>query len=295
MECFCGNPVGGEANTTNMVSAAIICIQVRVGKPVSSPRKPHFPSSVHGQAAEAVVDFSKRSTAVQAVLIVNSCARGTATEESDLDIALLVEPMLPVKEREFIEREWRSWYENNPVFRDLERLSRFSRVHLDLFDGQWAPEIWDDGGGPDAFEIEIGNRVAHAAPLWERTEAFADLRAKWLPYYGEDLRAERLQMVSLSCQLNLDRVVSAVNRNLHFYAFDRLYYALQEFLQALFIARRVYPIAYNKWIREQVEGWLGGRQLYSELPAILEIQRLQSNELMDKAEHLRRLLRTLGA
>jgi hypothetical protein len=252
--------------------------------------KLHFPSDAHLQAAVAVVDFSKQSTAVQAVLLVNSCARGTATEESDVDIALLVDPMLPVEERQSIERQWRYWYENNSVFRNLERLSRFSRVHLDLFDGQWTPEPWDDGGGPDAFEIEIGNRVAHAAPLWERTQAFADLRARWLPYYGEDLRRERLQMVSLSCHLNLDRVGAAVDRNLHFYAFDRLYCALQEFLQAMFIAGRVYPIAYNKWIREQVEGWLGKRLLYSELPAILEIRRLQANELTRKAEHLRRLL-----
>ena len=61
--------------------------------------KPEFPTSVHRQAAEAVVDFSI-GLPIQAVLLVNSCARGTATPESDLDIALLIDPELPDRERQ---------------------------------------------------------------------------------------------------------------------------------------------------------------------------------------------------
>jgi len=75
-----------------------------------------------------------------------------------------------------------------------------------------------------------------------------------------------------------------------FHAFDRLYHALQEFLQAVFIAHRVYPIAYNKWIREQVEGWLGLPALYAELHSVLEIHQLQSEEIDNKAKYLQRLL-----
>ena len=253
--------------------------------------KPEFPSSVHRRAAEAVVDFSS-GLPVQAVLLVNSCARGTATPESELDIALLIDPELPDRERQSLDQAWRQRYENDSVFRELERLSRFARVHLDLFDGRWVPEPWDDGGGPDAFEIEIGNRVAHSVPLWEGGSAFADLRTRWLPYYGESLREERLRMVNDACRLNIERVHFAVTRGLNFYGFDRLYHAFQEFLQALFIAHRVYPIAYNKWIREQVEGWLGLAALYSELPSVLAVSQLERDELIDKAEHVRRLLAT---
>ena len=57
----------------------------------------------------------------------------------------------------------------------VEALGPFAGVHLDLFDGRWTPSVWDAGGGPDAFETEIGNRVAHAVPLWERDGAFAAL------------------------------------------------------------------------------------------------------------------------
>lgn len=189
-----------------------------------------------------------------------------------------------------MEESWKTWYESRSVFRDLERLSRFSRIHLDLFDGAFRPETWDDGGGPDSFEIEIGNRVAHGVALWERSQSFGELRARWLPYYGDDLRRQRLAMVRSSCRLNLERVDAGVGRGLYFHAFARLYHAFQEFLQALFIARRVYPIAYDKWIREQVVDWLRLPRLYALLPAILEVHQLESDEVSDRASELRDLL-----
>jgi predicted nucleotidyltransferase len=253
------------------------------------PQPVLFPTLLHGQAAEAVVEFATR-TEIEAVVLVNSCARGTAAAESDLDVALLVDVGLSSENRRSIEESWKAWYASRSVFRDFERLSRFSRVHLDLFDGAFRPEPWDDGGGPDSFEIEIGNRVAHGVALWERSRALADLRARWLPYYDNDLRRERLAMVRSSCRLNLERVDAAVARRLYVHAFDRLYHAFQEFLQALFIARRVYPIAYDKWIGEQVVDWLGLPELYGRLPAILEVRKLESDELRDRAAELLDLL-----
>lgn len=194
--------------------------------------KPKFPTEAHKQASKAVIDFSL-SVPVKAVLLVNSCARGTATFESDLDIALLIDPELPAERRQLVKRMWRERYDNDRVFRELEGQSRFARVHVAFFDGRWIPEQWDDGGGPDSFEIEIGNRVAHAVPLREAGEAFAQLRARWLPYYDESLRSERLRMVRDACYLNIERVHFALARGLHFHAFDRLYHAFQELLQAV--------------------------------------------------------------
>jgi hypothetical protein len=257
----------------------------------SMPASPQFPTSVHKRAAEEVVAFA-RPLPVHAVLLVNSCARSVATGESDLDVALLIHPEISASERQGLEGAWRELYKSARIFRELEQLSRFSCVHLDFFDGQWTPEVWDDGGGPDAFEIEIGNRVAYSVPLWEDSRMFADLQARWLPYYGDELRNQRLKMASDACLLNLERLRSAATRGLHFYAFDRLVHAFQEFLQALFIAHRTYPLAYNKWIREQVEDRLGLAALYAELPCVLEVGRLQSEELIEKAEYLRRLLGT---
>lgn len=66
-------------------------------------------------------------------------------------------------------------------------------------------------------------------------------------------------MVGGYCIKNLQHLPGFVARRVYFQAFDRLYNAYREFLQALFIARRTHPIAYNKWIREQVEEILGVR------------------------------------
>ena len=248
-----------------------------------------FPTRLHQQVAEAVVEWHRDSPA-EAVLLVNSCARGTATAESDVDVAILVSPDLPVADRQAMEAAWGRRYRSGPLFREFEKNGRFARVHLDIFDGRWEPARWDDGGGPDAFEIEVGNRVTHAVPLWEGGAAFAELRSRWLPYYGDDLRAERLPMVIEACRRDLERIPYGVRRGLYFYSFGRLYNAFQESLQAVFICRRVYPIAYDKWIREQVGGWLGLPDLYHELPPVLQIAHLESDELQAKAELLDALL-----
>jgi len=256
------------------------------------PKNHAFPTPAHQQAAAAIVDTFSALPQVHAVLLVNSCARGVAIPESDLDMAILVDPALPKAAQQLMESQWLEYYAAAPVFTQLKQLGRFSGVHLDLFNGLWQPERWDEGGGPDAFEIEIGNQVAHAVPLWQRDRTFADLRAVWLPYYAPALQQERLRMVQDACRLNVDRLQFYVGRTLYFQAFDRLYHAFQEFLQALFISRSTYPIAYNKWIREQVEDWLQLPTLYKELPSILQVQRLESRQLLDNARQLLGLLDT---
>src|SRR5207253_3099325 len=51
----------------------------------------------------------------------------------------------------------------------------------------------------------------------------------------------RLAMVREACARDLEAIPFLLNRGLYFQAFDRLYKAFQEFLQALFVARRIYP------------------------------------------------------
>jgi predicted nucleotidyltransferase len=257
--------------------------------------QPGFPTALHRQAAEQIVEFFGAQPQIDAVLLVNSCARGTATPESDLDLAVLVNPALPAAERAALDQRWREHSGAHPLFQQLQRSSRFAQVHLDLIDGQFVPQVWDDGGGPDGFELEVGNAVAYSVPLWQANDAFSRLQAAWLPYYGESLWHERLAMVLAACHYDLDHVAFYVARSLYFQAFDRLYKAFQEFLQALCIARRTYPIAYNKWIRELIENKLDLPTLYPQLPPLLEIHRLESAEVVQKADTLRKLLETWAA
>lgn len=250
-----------------------------------------YPTARHRQTAGRVRDFFASRPHVDTVLVVNSCARGRGTPESDLDIAVLVDRTATNGEAQALEGEWRAFLAGAPPESHSAAGESQLLVHLDVIDGHWEPPpAWDEGGGPDAFEVEIGNRIAYAAPLTDAGPRFRELRAQWLPYYPENLRLERLAMVRAACARDLDYVPTCVKRELYFHAFDHLYKAFQEFLQALFISRAVYPLAYNKWIREQVEEWLGLPELYRELPAILSIKNLESAEIEENAARLRALL-----
>jgi predicted nucleotidyltransferase len=248
-----------------------------------------FPTPLHEQAAETAYSFFQPQASVDTVLVVNSCARGQAVPESDLDMAVLVLPGTPEEEVARLEALWRQELAND-VLRRYQESGKLAHLHLDLVRGQYIPEVWDDGGGPDGFELGIGNQLSYAALMHAAGPYYRQLQANWLPYYGADLRRLRLEMVRAACVYDLEHVPFFVRRGLYFQAFDRLYKSFQEFLQALFIARRMYPLAYNKWIRMQVEEWLGLPELYRALPPVISVRNIEGSELMDRASDLNDLL-----
>lgn len=250
-----------------------------------------FPTPLHEQSAECAYRFFQQRAGVDTVLVVNSCARGQAVPESDLDMAVLLQPDTAQEEIVQLEALWRQELGKNDVLRRYLESGKMAHIHLDLIRGVYSPTPWDDGGGPDGFELEIGNQLAYAAPMHgEAGPYYRQLQAQWLPYYRTDLRRQRLEMVRAACAYDLDHVPFFVRRELHFQAFDRLYKSFQEFLQALFIARRVYPLAYNKWVRMQVADWLGLPELYAALPGVISVRNMESDELVDRAGDLKALL-----
>jgi hypothetical protein len=251
---------------------------------------PHpYPTPQHADAADAVVAFFSTQPAVDAVLLTCSCARGRATPDSCLDIAVMIAADADPAPL------WNAWeihYQEAAVFRALRQAGAFSNVDLDLVHGIFEPDPDAHGWttGPDAFELEIGNTLVYSVPLWERDERFEQLRTEWLPYYDEELRAERLAMVRGYCLNNLAHIPLYAARGLAFQCLERLRMAYGEFLQALFIARRTYPIAYDKWIREQLVEILGMPDLYAQSITLFEIEDLESDEIVDKSEKLETLL-----
>jgi predicted nucleotidyltransferase len=249
-----------------------------------------FPTEIHQEVAELAGRFFSAHAYVDTILVVNSCARGRAVAGSDLDLAVLTMPTAAGQEVLSLTTLWQKFSATQPLIQQFRSTGRFNQVHLDVFDGRMVPTVWDDGGGPDYFEVEIGNRLAYAIPLYEAGAYFRQLQSQWLPYYEEHLRLSRLAMVREGCARDLEAIGFYLKRGLHFQAFDRLYKAFQEFLQALFMARRRYPLAYNKWIREQVAEWLSLPRLYEELPPILSIRNIGSPEVGEKADALSTLL-----
>ncbi len=233
--------------------------------------------------------FSKREE-TEAVILTGSCARGKATRDSCLDVIVLVSPEVLSKQRGELERFWTSFQEKGEAFDALLKAGKYSRVDLEFVDGNFALKERSWTSGPDNFELDIGNTLVYSLPLWDDSDYLRRLKEKWLPYYGEILGRERLRTVLRYCRNNLDHIPLYVERGLYFQSFHRLYDAFSEFLQALFISRRTYPIAYDKWVRDQVEGILGLHELYKLLPGLFEIRHFESREIADKADDLRTLL-----
>jgi predicted nucleotidyltransferase len=222
----------------------------------------------HREALDRAVGFLSGLPEVDAVLLVGSWARGVADEQSDVDLAVLC--------RAPIEAAWEGAEARRRAEALLEPVTRWSTLEVDSFGADLRPQPRGWTSGPDDFELRIGNWVAHAEPLWERGCAFRRLRDRWLPYYGEELRAHRLAEVVMYCRNDLDHIPWALERGDRFQAFDRLYHAVQELVQALFIARRVYPVAYDKWLEQQLRDLLDLPDVAYRLAGALDIGRIEA-------------------
>ena len=252
--------------------------------------EPAYPTAEHQIAAEAIKEYFVSNYRIDAVLLVNSCARGRATRDSCLDIVMLAKPDETRSPLKALEAAWQDFEKSSQVIQKLYKIGKYSVVHPDFISGVFLPREQDEAAGPDDFEVEVGNFLAYSVPLWEGSDYFAQLKEQWLPYYSERLRQKRLEKVRWYCLNNLHHIPLYVERGLYFQSFDRLYNAYREFLQALFIARRTYPIAYNKWIHEQIVEILGLPELYEQLTHLFEIRKFESTEISDKAKEVEELL-----
>lgn len=249
-----------------------------------------YPTEHHERAARAVTTFFAEQPEVEAVILMGSCARGKAAPGSCLDFLILVPPPVLAVKRAELEARWETFYNREEVFKPMLQIGKYSHVDLDFMTGQFPVPYHGWTTGPDNFELEIGNTLAYTVPLWERGDTFQQLKTQWLPYYDETLRTERLAMARKYCLNNLHHIPEFVERGLYFQSFTRLYDAFGEFLQALFISRKIYPIAYDKWVREQIEEILGLPELYQRLPRLFEITHFESQELAQKGRDLEALV-----
>jgi len=252
--------------------------------------KPSFPTKLHEDLAELTRDYFIAIPNIDTVLVVNSYARGQAVPESDLDLAILATPDTSPVEIKNIEISWQAFIKNQPTFLKYKESSPFAHLHLDIINGHYAPNKIERGEPIDYFEIEIGNQICYSAPMGSAGNYFQTLQSKWLPYYNEELRVQRLKMINDACNYDLDHIPFFIKRELYFQAFEILYKAFQEYLQALFICNKTYPIAYNKWLKEQIVKWLNKPNLYPKLSPILSISNIESNEINENAQALRNLL-----
>lgn len=253
---------------------------------------PAFPTPQHHRAAELARSFFADRPGVAAVLLMGSCARGKASPDSCLDILILGRPEEIDHRRPELEQAWQEHYTTHPAYQEMQQVGVYAHVDLDIINGVFQPGYHGWTSGADEFELEVGNTLAYSVPLWEGGSYYQELRARWLPYYDETLRQERLAMVLRYLWNNLSHIPLFAPRGLYFQCFKRFYHAFEEFLQALYISRRVYPIAYDKWVKEGIVDILGLPDLYTQLPGLLEIDEFESQEIVQKSRALGELVRT---
>lgn len=243
-----------------------------------------YPTAHHERAATEITSFFESQQATQAVLLTNSCARGKATPDSCLDLQVLTGADRVGQ----LEDAWRTFAADSAAIRELAAVGRWSDVHLDVTDGVF--EVRPIEHDLDWLEVEVGNLLAYPVPLLERGDRLDAWRDEWLPFFGDELRAERPAAARATCLGDLDRIPWFLDRELWFQAPSRLHGAFGWFLLALDVERRTYPIAYDEWIHEQVVENLTLPELYAQLPGLFEIGRLESRELEGKAVDLRGLV-----
>ena len=243
----------------------------------------------HQRAYDLVYDLLHRDKRVLALTITGSAARNEGSFDSDLDFDVFFREGAPEAEilgavEEALNREIYA--------QQRQEVGRFFAIDLRAANSIIIPQErgWTDG--PDSFELEVGNTFIYSRLLFEREGYFTQTKARYTPYYEESLRQERLQLALKFCHNNIEHIEPYVNRGLHFQAFKRLYDATREFLQALFIAKKVYPIAYDKWVKKQLVEILGLPDLYKQFVALYEVHALESDELITKGQQLRQYLAT---
>ena len=249
-----------------------------------------YPTAEHRSVVEKVVSGLSGEAGVRALLLTCSCATGQAVAESCVDIAVLLDESARGEREEELTRILEDDLEYQTLTKAMLQHGQFAHVdlgfiHAGQFDARYHHHGWCSG--PDEFEVEIGNYLAYSQVLWEGDDGvMGELRGRFLPYYAEALREQRLGEVTKFCRNNLEHVAPFVRRAQYFQAHRRLLNAMGEYLQALFIARRVYPICYDKWIRFQLDTILGRPDIYRQLVELLEVKHLESDELSVKAGRL---------
>jgi len=119
-----------------------------------------YPTPAHERAAEAITAFFAARDETDAVLLVNSCARGKATPDSCLDMQVIVPPDAVA----LADEEWRHHASESEAIAELLRAGRFSDLHLDVIDGVLIPRPIDEEG-IDGLEVAVGNLFVYAVSL----------------------------------------------------------------------------------------------------------------------------------
>jgi hypothetical protein len=243
-----------------------------------------FPTEKQRAISERVVSRLAADPEVEAVALTASLALGYGDPVSDLDMVVYARPPNLEAVRE----------------RCLEINERYDRdedfwVDIEVSSGDFAPGVmgWCE---VDEFELEVGNFVAHAVPVFDRNGMFAELQGQWLPYYDEELARMREKRWARLTTNHCVQGMKSVRRDFALDALDRLHMGVRSFVAAMFVARRVYPVDYLKRVDRHLRVLLGEPELGAELRSLFDFGPLEPLRVEQSFRRLDALARTrLGA
>lgn len=253
-------------------------------------KKIKFPTNSHEQAFEKTVNFFKKKKEVSAITLVGSVLRGHGSYDADIDIDIFVS-------HKKIEKKLTDEFtpHKHKIVEQLRQrgdTGKFFDIGFHVLtlpdDLKVTPRTWTSG--PDMFEVNIAHYFVYCDVVFEQNKLYADTRKKYVPYHDELLRQQRLDDTVKYCLNNIDHIEPYVKRGLYIHALKRMRHATEEFIQALFISRRIYPIDYDKWVKYELEKILKMPQLYHKLIPLYGLCDLESNELITKGRKLKKLL-----
>lgn len=128
-----------------------------------------YPTLEHQNAAEAVVNFFVPVPEIETVCLTCSCARGKASRDSCLEMLVIGRPEIMSTAQASIQKAWEEFYTTVPVFQQLAAVGKYAHVDLEFSDGHFVPTEHYWVGGPDEFELVIGNYLVYSVPLHENT------------------------------------------------------------------------------------------------------------------------------
>jgi predicted nucleotidyltransferase len=101
-----------------------------------------YPTIQHENAARRITEFFRNQESVDAVLLFCSCARGNATADSCLDIAVLVREAMDKADQRSLESTW------NKVESNVKELIELRSVGIN---GEFTPKDQEYGGPRTAW------------------------------------------------------------------------------------------------------------------------------------------------
>lgn len=168
------------------------------------------------------------------------------------------------------------------------------RVDIEFTDGKFQTGHMSFDIVRDEFETTIGNHLVYCLPLFQRGVKYQRLRSKYLPFYSDALRKERLTGTQSEFSYKTWKTRWLASRGEYLAALETLLEAQRIFLQHLFIKERKYPIDYVKWLKEQCETILSMPELYAKLADVVEGIKLNKRGIAEKAAVLEQIMQHYG-